>query len=125
MSLKQKQLEIILKTNKMNDDYHVGIRNLNDIKNWEEAMKDSESFVYGDFDQKNAVEALKTGKITIYSSYPIKNGTFVSTSKNMAKDYAGKGTIYTKVVPLTDVAWINGDEGMYAKVVNEENYFNY
>ena len=113
---KAKQLEIIRNSNKMTDDYHVGIRDADDIKTFEEAMKDSESFFYGDFSLKDARKALKEGKVTVYSSKPIEQGGFVSTSKNMAKDYAGGGEVYSRRVGLDDVAWINGDEGQYAKV---------
>ena len=100
----------------MTDDYHVGIRDADDIKTFEEAMKDSESFFYGDFSLKDARKALKEGKVTVYSSKPIEQGGFVSTSKNMAKDYAGGGEVYSRRVDIDDIAWINGDEGQYAKV---------
>ena len=118
---KQKQFDIINKSNPMTDDYHTGIRSVNDIKTFEEAMKDSESFVYGDFDINDAQKALENGKVTVYSSKPIEQGGFVSTSQNMAKDYAGNGKIYSKKVNLEDVAWLNGDEGQYAKVENTQN----
>ena len=77
---------------------------------------DSESFCYGDFDREDAEIALTTGEITIYSSKPIEQGGFVSTSYNMAKDYAGSGRVYSKTVKLEEVAWVNGDEGQYARV---------
>lgn len=113
---KGKQLEIIKKTNPMLDDYHVGIRNVEDIKAFNEVVNDEDSFVWGDFTREDAKKALKEGKITVYSSYPINQGTFVSTSKIQAEQYAGgKGNkIYSKTIPLEEVAWINGDEGQYA-----------
>jgi len=117
---KQKQFEIIRETNPMHDEQHVGIRSATDIKNWKEAMQDDESFVYGDFSIEDAQKALQEGKVTVYSSKPIENGIFVSTSKNMASDYAGGGKIYSKNVPLEEVAWINGDEGQYAKVTKNK-----
>lgn len=115
---KKEQFEIIQKNNPMRDDYHVGIRSPKDIKTWEEAIKDDESFSWGDFSKEDAEKALKSGEITIYSSYDIKQGTFVSTSKVQAEEYAGgKGSkVYEKKVPLNEVAWINGDEGQYAKI---------
>lgn len=117
-SFKGKQLEIIQKTNPMLDDYHTGIRSVEDIKTFDEVLNDEESFAWGDFTKEDAERALKSGKITIYSSYPIKQGTFVSTSKIQAEEYAGgKGNkVYSKTIPLEDVAWINGDEGQYANV---------
>ena len=123
-TLQEKQFEIIQQTNPMRDDIHVGIRSVEDIKTFEEAfneaMKDEESFQYGDFDEFDAAAALRTGKITIYSSKPIEQGGFVSTSYNMAKDYAGSGRVYSQTVSLNEVAWINGDEGQYAKVPERE-----
>lgn len=116
---KVEQYKIIEKTNPMQDDYHVGIRKPSDIKTWKEVMdsKDEESFQWGDFSKKDAEKALKTGKVTVYSSKPIEDGNFVSTSKVQAEQYAGgKGNkIYTKEVDLSDVAWINGDEGQFAQ----------
>lgn len=114
---KNQQLEIINKSNPMLDDYHTGIRKAEDIKTWEEAMSDNESFEWGDFSREDAEKAMKNGKITIYSSKPISNGNFVSTSYNQARDYAGGGKIYSQEIPLEDVAWINGDEGQYAKIL--------
>lgn len=114
--LKAKQLEIIKKTNPMHDDYHVGIREIKDIKTFAETLNDPESFVYPDFSKEQAQKALQDGKITIYSSKPIKNGNFVSTSRRMAQDYAGSGKVYSKELPLDNVAWISGDEGQYAKI---------
>lgn len=120
-NLKQKQLEIIQKENPMTDDYHTGIRTIDDIKTFDETIDDDESFVWGDFSQEDAKKALEKGEVTVYSSYPIEQGVFVSTSKNQARDYAGSGKVYSKTVPLNEVAWINGDEGQYAKV-ESENY---
>lgn len=123
-TLQEKQFEIIQQTNPMRDDYHVGIRSVEDIKTFEEAfniaMKDEESFQYGDFDELDAAKALRTGMITVYSSKPIEQGGFVSTSYNMAKDYAGSGRVYAERVSINDVAWINGDEGQFAKVPERE-----
>lgn len=115
---KKRQLAVILKYNPMLDDYHVGIRTIEDIKLWKEAMQDEDSFVYGDFEYEDAEEALSKGKVMVYSSKPIQQGNFVSTSRNMVRDYAGHtGHIYSTYANLTDVAWINGDEGQYAKVI--------
>ena len=118
---KVEQYKIVQQTNPMNDDYHVGIRKPSDIKTWKEAVvssKNDDAFAWGDFSENDAKKALQSGKITIYSSYPIKQGVFVSTSRVQSEQYAGgKGKkVYSKVVPLEDVAWINGDEGQFAKL---------
>lgn len=126
---KQTQLDIILKTNPMLDDYHTGIRKVEDIKTLGESVEEarSEAEKYGD-DEWSAYpditndmlqNALETGEITIYSSKPIKNGVFVTPSYMQASEYAGEGNVYEKTVPLNDVAWINTDEGQYAKVDGE------
>lgn len=126
---KQTQLDIILKTNPMLDDYHTGIRKVEDIKTLGESVEEarSEAEKYGD-DEWSAYpditndmlqNALETGEITIYSSKPIKNGVFVTPSYMQASEYAGGGNVYEKTVSLNDVAWINTDEGQYAKVDGE------
>lgn len=115
-NLPKKQFDIIKNSNAMTDDYHVGIRSVEDIKTFEEAIKDDESFVYGDYSLEDAQRDLEKGTVTVYSSKPISQGGFVSTSKNMAQDYAGNGKVYSKEVNINDVAWINGDEGQYAKI---------
>ena len=116
---KVEQFEIIQENNPMRDDYHVGIRKPSDIKTWNEVMEsyDGESFNWGDFSRADGQKALETGKITIYSSYPIKQGVFVSTSRVQSEQYAGGAgkKLYSKTVSLSDVAWINGDEGQFAK----------
>ena len=118
---KVEQFKIIQENNPMNDDYHVGIRKPSDIKTWKEVVDgdkgDGENFSWGDFTKEDAEKALKTGKVKIYSSYPIGQGGFVSTSKMQAEQYAGGqgNKVYSKTVALEDVAWINGDEGQFAK----------
>lgn len=119
-SHKQQQLDIILATNPMHDDYHVGIRELSDILTLEEArQKDIDDYeeigVYPDFTENDLNMALSEGYVTVYSSHDIKNGTFVSPSYMMARDYAGNGNVNRARVKLTDVAWINVNEGMFAK----------
>ena len=119
---KVEQYKIIQANNPMLDDYHVGIRKPSDIKTWKEVLNsdtgDGENFAWGDFSKADAEKALKSGKITIYSSNPIKQGTFVSTSKSQAEQYAGGAgkQIHSMTIPLSEVAWINGDEGQFAKL---------
>ena len=115
-SFKKKQLEIIQWENPMTDEYHLWIRSENDIKTWEEAVQDSESFTWGDFSKADAEKALSDWFVRIYSSKPIVNWNFVTTSKNMAKDYAWWWKIYSQKVGLKDVAWLNWDEWQFAKV---------
>lgn len=127
---KQQQLEIIKKTNPMLDDYHTGIRTVDDIKTFKEAYdvakKEAsdggwdEYASYPDITNEMIEDSLKTGKITVYSSNDIKNGTFVTPSYEQALEYAGNNVnkVKSKKVNVDEVAWINLDEGQYAKVDN-------
>ena len=119
---KRAQYYIIQKTNPMWDDYHLGIRSPKDIKTFQEVVDEGEGFEWGDFDLDDAKKALKKGTIRVYSSYAIKNGTFVSTSYQQALQYAGMNpqNVHSRVVALDSVAWINGDEGQYAKVYKSD-----
>ena len=122
---KEKQNRIIQRSNPFDDDYHTWIRNAGDIKTFEETLSDSDYNEGEDFDPSYswdmAQKALKSGKITVYSSYPISQGVFVTPSKMEAEDYAGGGRIFKKTVNLTDVAWIDPTQGQFAKVDGDEN----
>lgn len=127
--LKQRQLDVVNATNPMLDDYHTGIRKEGDIRTLREAISEAreEAEKYGDEawsaypDITNELleEALQSGRITVYSSKPIKNGNFVTPSKMQANGYAGGGKIYSKTVDIDDVAWIDTDEGQYASAGND------
>ena len=127
--LKKVQLDIINKTNPMLDDYHTGIRKVEDINTFKEAYEaaKADKEKYGD-DQMSSYpdetddildDAMENGEITIYSSKPIKNGNFVTPSRMQAEEYAGGGKVYEKTVPVSDVAWIDVEQGQYAKVDDE------
>lgn len=121
---KAKQLEIIQNNNPTLDDYHTWIRSIEDIKTFEEALNDSDYKEYfdsgEDFDEsytnKMAKDALEKGSIRVYSSYPIKEGIFVTPSIIEAQSYSGDGKVYSKTVNINDVAWIDPTQGQYAKV---------
>ena len=122
---KQKQFELITNGNPFNSELgnHTWIKNVSDIKTYEEVWQE-EGEIYGitpDFSKKDAINALNSGKIVVYSSYPIKNGTFVSPSRMEAMSYAGSDKVYSKVVSLEDVAWIDPTQGQYANTNVTEN----
>lgn len=123
-SLKSKQLEVINKNNAAPDDYHTWIRSEDDIKTFDEAFFEEGEYsgFDSDFTENMAKESKKTGKVTVYSSYPIEDGVFVSPSKLEASQYAGgdENKLYSKEVNINDVAWIDGAEGQYAKVENKQ-----
>jgi hypothetical protein len=119
-SLKEKQLQIILHNNPMLDNHHTGIRSINDILTFEEAINSDEWREYEEYDpdytREMAEDAINTGKIIIYSSYPITQGVFVTPSKMEAQSYSGNGKIYAKTVNINDVAWIDPTQGQYVNV---------
>lgn len=117
---KQKQLDIIKNNNPDNDDYHTWIRNVEDIKTLEETINDSDWIDYDEYNpdlsREDIENAIDRGKIMVYSSYPIKQGIFVSPSKMEAESYSSNGKVYSKEVNINDVAWIDPTQGQYAKV---------
>lgn len=113
---KEEQLDIINKSNPMHDEYHTGVRNVDDIKTFEEAVSDSDAPFTPDYTKEDAESALKAGEITVYSSKPIENGVFVTPSKIEAKNYAGDGKVFSERVSIEDVAWIDAIEGQYARL---------
>lgn len=125
---KSKQLEAINESNPADDSYHTWVRRTEDIKTFDEAFfEDGEySGMDPDFTESMAKESKKTGKITVYSSYPIENGVFVSPSQIEASQYAGGNAskLYSKEVNINDVAWIDGAEGQYAKVEDTQTTTN-
>ena len=125
LNVKQQQLDIINKSNPSPDDVHTWIRNAEDIKSFSEAFFEDGEFsgMDPDFTESMANEAIETGKVKVYSSYPIENGTFVSPSQMEASQYAGgdASKLYSKTVNINDVAWIDGAEGQYAKVESNTN----
>ena len=125
-NVKEKQLKIINKYNPAPNTYNTWVRTIDDIKTFEEALADDEIAEYDefnpDFDRVMAEQAIKEDEITVYSSYPIKQGVFVSPSYMEAESYSGDGTVYSKRVPLDSVAWIDVTQGQYADTkVNKES----
>lgn len=129
--LHEAQLQIINETNPAPDSYHTWIRTADDIHNFEDTLKPpyfDPDFIGNDFDPSYswdmAQNAIRNGEIDIYSSYPIKEGVFVTPSPMEAQSYSGTGKIYNKRVPLADVAWIEATQGQYAPVRKNNLYEN-
>ncbi len=121
--VKQKQLEIIEKVNPAPNTYNTWIRKVEDIKTLAETLEDSD---WADGDEFNPdltremiEEAIESGEITVYSSYPIGQGVFVSPSYMEAASYSGDGNVYEKTVSIDDVAWIDPTQGMYASTTEK------
>lgn len=119
--MKEKQLKMIIENNPMQDDYHTGIRTVEDIKSFEEVLQDKDELIFTpDYTKETADKALKTGKINVYSSKDIVAGSFVTPSKIEAESYAGTGNVKMLEVDIKDVAWIDNLEGQYAPVKDLE-----
>lgn len=125
--VKDAQLKLINKSNPAPDEVHTWIRKKEDIKTFDEALQDKDYIDYNeftpDYTRQMANDAIKNGKIKVYSSYDIKNGTFVTPSKMEAMSYSGNGKVDELVVPLQDVAWISPMEGQYAPVKYGKGHF--
>lgn len=121
-SRKEQQFEIIQNSNVAEDDYHTWIRDASEIKTLSETLADPEWAEYSEYDpdytRQMAEDAIESGKIKVYSSYQIGNGTFVSPSRMEAESYSGNGRVYEKTVNVDDVAWIDPTQGQYAPVKN-------
>lgn len=120
---KERQFAIINKNNPFDPNLgsHTWITSPSDIKTYEEVWEE-EGEIYGitpDFSKEDAENALRNGMITVYSSYPIKQGIFVTPSRMEAQSYGGNGKVYRKVVRTSDIAWIDPTQGQYANL-NED-----
>jgi hypothetical protein len=120
------QANLIKKHNPAPDSYHTWVRSSKDILDFEDTLKPPNfdpDFIGNDFDPSYtwdmAQEAIKKGEIEVYSSYPIEKGVFVTPSQMEAQSYAGSGKIYSKKVPLKDVAWIDERQGQYAPITSK------
>lgn len=117
---KAAQFEVIQNSNAADDDYHTWIRSAAEIKTLPETLADPEWAEYDEYDpdytRQMAEDAIRTGKITVYSSYKIGNGVFVTPSRMEAESYSGDGKVYSETVNVADVAWIDPTQGQYAPV---------
>lgn len=113
---KKARFRAITKANPMKDDYHLGIRSLDDVKDLEEVMDD---FGNPDITRPLLENALKQNRIRVYSSRPIEIGSFVTPSRMMATDYAGgKGKpVYEIDLIPNDIGWLSGDEGQVGRIL--------
>ena len=108
--------KIVKDNNPVGDDYHAWIRDENDIKTFKQAYDDDGGGdLTPDFTEAMAKKAIDSGEITVYSSKPIKAGSFVTPSKMEAKSYAGSGKIYEEKLNLNDISWIDGLQGQITR----------
>ena len=116
---KKARLRAIIKNNPMNDDYHLGIRSLDDVKDLEEVIDD---FGNPDITRRMLENAIENNRIRVFSSKPIEVGTFVTPSRTMAEDYAGGNgkTVYEMELLPNDIGWLNGDEGQVGRILKDK-----
>ena len=123
---KAAQLSAIQQSNPANAALgpHTWVRSVNDILTYQEAIDNFGGVddVTPDFRAQDVQAALDSGYVTVYSSYPIEQGTFVTPSRMEAQSYAGEGRVYSKQVPLDDVAWLDEVQGQYTGPVGQEQY---
>lgn len=128
--IKAAQFKVISEFNPAPNEYQTWIRKAEDIKTFDDTLKDSDwegweingfDDSYSAFDVENA---LKSGKIKVYSSHPIKQGVFVTPSYMEAYSYSGNGKVYSTVVDLDDVAWIDPTQGQYASVKHIKSMYS-
>ena len=110
------RVKIVKDNNPVGDDYHAWIRNENDIKTFKQAYDDDGGGdLAPDFTEAMAKKAIDSGEITVYSSRPVKAGSFVTPSKMEAKSYAGSGEIYEEKLKLNDVSWLDALQGQVTR----------
>ena len=110
------RVKIVKDNNPVGDDYHAWIRNENDIKTFKQAYDDDGGGdLAPDFTEAMAKKAIDSGEITVYSSRPVKAGSFVTPSKMEAKSYAGSGEIYEEKLNLNDVSWLDALQGQVTR----------
>ena len=121
---KAAQLAVIEQSNPFNAALgaHTWIRGTEDILTYREAIDNFGGVddVTPDFRAGDVQRALDSGYVTVYSSYPITQGTFVTPSYMEAQNYAGDKHVYSKRVPLDDVAWLDEVQGQYTGPVGRE-----
>lgn len=110
------RVKIVKDNNQAGDDYHTWIRDESDIKTFKQAYNDDGGGdLTPDFTEAMAKKAIDSGEITVYSSKPIKAGSFVTPSKMEAKSYAGSGKIYEEKLNLNDISWIDALQGQVTR----------
>lgn len=121
---KAAQFDIIRQSNPFDAELgdHTWIKSADDILTYPEAIDNFGGVedVTPDFRAADVQAALDGGEVTVYSSYPIEQGTFVTPSRMEPQNYAGDGAqVYSRRVPLSDVAWIDEVQGQYTGPVGE------
>lgn len=119
---KEKQFERIQQHYQPKESWQPKVTSAEQILTAEEALLEADAmmdFEYPDFTMMDASKALMSGKITVYSTQPISNGTFVSTSKMFMSSYAGANEVTERQVALEDISWLSTNTGILTRMKGE------
>ena len=123
--VRQKQWEIIQKTNPKEEGTNsTWVDKPEDAKTFYEVNHKDSDYPFNenysdDWTVKDKMNVEATGKITVYSSYPIEDGNWVTPSKEEGLSYAGSGKLYSVTMDPRDIAWVDAGQGQVAHISDE------
>lgn len=123
--VRQKQWEIIQKTNPKEEGTNsTWVDKPEDAKTFYEVNHKDSDYPFNenysdDWTVKDKMNVEATGKITVYSSYPIEDGNWVTPSKEERLSYAGSGKLYSATMDPRDIAWVDAGQGQVAHISDE------
>lgn len=123
--VRQKQWEIIQKTNPKEEGTNsTWVDKPEDAKTFYEVNHKDSDYPFNenysdDWTVKDKMNVEATGKITVYSSYPIEDGNWVTPSKEEGLSYAGSGKLYSATMDPRDIAWADAGQGQVAHISDE------
>lgn len=123
--VRQKQWEIIQKTNPKEEGTNsTWVDKPEDAKTFYEVNHKDSDYPFNenysdDWTVKDKMNVEATGKITVYSSYPIEDGNWVTPSKEEGLSYAGSGKLYSATMDPRDIAWVDAGQGQVAHISDE------
>ena len=123
--VRQKQWEIIQKTNPKEEGTNsTWVDKPEDAKTFYEVNHKDSDYPFNenysdDWTVKDKMNVEATGKITVYSSYPIEDGNWVTPSKEEGLSYAGSGKLYSATIDPRDIAWVDAGQGQVAHISDE------
>lgn len=123
--VRQKQWEIIQKTNPKEEGTNsTWVDKPEDAKTFYEVNHKDSDYPFNenysdDWTVRDKMNVEATGKITVYSSYPIEDGNWVTPSKEEGLSYAGSGKLYSATMDPRDIAWVDAGQGQVAHISDE------
>lgn len=123
--VRQKQWEIIQKNNPKEEGTNsTWVDKPEDAKTFYEVNHKDSDYPFNenysdDWTVRDKMNVEATGKITVYSSYPIEDGNWVTPSKEEGLSYAGSGKLYSATMDPRDIAWVDAGQGQVAHISDE------